>query len=599
MSAPNKRGRAYRCQVCYKTGDKSNMTWHVQKCHAPLEKVPYYCTLCGYRALKWKVLESHVKKWTPHRVAAKSADEEELKKPFLKTSKQPYRITIADEPGEKADLTRLPAPESQKIFRMKKRTSTADNEEEMDVVKALKDQLNEKGRALLDQILVKDKASESGTTTDTETSESETLETSSQTTDMATESDFEKMVEKVEEELGIGPEEIIIYEEQDLGDKPVEEADKENQTLNNKATEKEDPREEVAQEKCLRETTGAGGRKHKRQEKQDEQSNNESKTQKTKQREEKCLQETTGVECQKTKRQDNQVEQSSHDETKRQKTKQKEEKCLPETAGDEGQKIHKTQDKKGERSPHDDLKRQKPKQREDKRLPETTGTESQIHKTQDKKGERSPHDDLKRQKPKQREDKLLPETTRTESQIHKTQDKKGEQSSHDESKRQKTKQREEKQQAELKEGKQPAQIRGGKQEMKQCQALKPDQKKDVGTQCKMTETCEDRGDRCQCTSKILTNIGRLIEEQINLIKRIFSQDNPRPDVWARSAQYHISREKEEFNRLWQKEKEGKENHPQFKTLEDRRREREYATKRQFSSTTPNSHFMDPKRQRRQ
>ena len=77
-------------------------------------------------------MESIVKKWTPHRVAAKSADEEELKKPFLKTSKQPYRITIADEPGEKADLTRLPAPESQKIFRMKKRTSTADNEEEME-----------------------------------------------------------------------------------------------------------------------------------------------------------------------------------------------------------------------------------------------------------------------------------------------------------------------------------------------------------------------------------------------------------------------------------------------------------------------------------
>ena len=161
----------------------------------------------------------------------------------------------------KADRTRLPASESQKIFRMKKCTSTANNEEEMDVVMALKDQLDEKGRALLDQILVKDKSSGSGTTADNETSESETPRNSSQTTCIATESDSEKLVEQVKEELGTGAEKIIIYEEQDLGDKPVEEADKENQTLNNRAKEKEDMGELVAQKKCLLETTGAGGQK--------------------------------------------------------------------------------------------------------------------------------------------------------------------------------------------------------------------------------------------------------------------------------------------------------------------------------------------------
>ena len=145
-----------------KTGDKSNMTWHVQKCHALLEGILLY--------LKWV--------------------------PSLKMESVGIR---------------LPASESQKIFRMKKCTSTANNEEGMHVVMALKDQLGEKGRALcekgralLDQILVKDKSSGSGTTADNETSESETPETSSQTTCIATESHSEKMVEQVKEELGTG-----------------------------------------------------------------------------------------------------------------------------------------------------------------------------------------------------------------------------------------------------------------------------------------------------------------------------------------------------------------------------------------------------------
>ena len=57
----------YRCRVCGKQDRRDRVVAHVLKCHARLDQVPFYCTLCNFRSERAEELMNHVTRYARHR----------------------------------------------------------------------------------------------------------------------------------------------------------------------------------------------------------------------------------------------------------------------------------------------------------------------------------------------------------------------------------------------------------------------------------------------------------------------------------------------------------------------------------------------------
>jgi len=78
---------------CLMEGKRKDMIWHVTMDHLEEERVPFYCTLCHYRARKKGMFYRHCSSYKPHRdLMADNQDKSE--KDFLKETKNPYFIYL-------------------------------------------------------------------------------------------------------------------------------------------------------------------------------------------------------------------------------------------------------------------------------------------------------------------------------------------------------------------------------------------------------------------------------------------------------------------------------------------------------------------------
>jgi len=100
----------YECLQCREVGvstinRKGRIEDHVLKYHLPLDKVPYYCTLCLFRCTEWATLVHHVTKYSRHTQLAKAQTILDHT-PFLIQSKKPetiderYMVPVTEEDAE-------------------------------------------------------------------------------------------------------------------------------------------------------------------------------------------------------------------------------------------------------------------------------------------------------------------------------------------------------------------------------------------------------------------------------------------------------------------------------------------------------------------
>ena len=93
VKRPSRRGRVYKCRKCDFQGQKQAAHWHIIKMHCDAEQVPFYCSLCNYRANNLKSLQQHVKGFKPHLGRRATIPECVEDESFFKQADHPYQVT--------------------------------------------------------------------------------------------------------------------------------------------------------------------------------------------------------------------------------------------------------------------------------------------------------------------------------------------------------------------------------------------------------------------------------------------------------------------------------------------------------------------------
>ncbi|XP_060561060.1 uncharacterized protein LOC132720854 [Ruditapes philippinarum] len=91
LSQFRNRGRAYKCKRCTKVQRKGRMVAHILKHHVPFDRVPFACSLCGFRCLDKQALMDHITKYTRHREEESRYGTPDYKK-ILHMAGNPYQI---------------------------------------------------------------------------------------------------------------------------------------------------------------------------------------------------------------------------------------------------------------------------------------------------------------------------------------------------------------------------------------------------------------------------------------------------------------------------------------------------------------------------
>ena len=96
-----RRGRAYLCLHCIRNSGvkhvdvKARMEDHILRQHIQFHQVPYYCSLCFFRCLKWDQLVKHVTGYKRHAAMALNSGILDHT-PYLVTNPNPYVIGPSD-----------------------------------------------------------------------------------------------------------------------------------------------------------------------------------------------------------------------------------------------------------------------------------------------------------------------------------------------------------------------------------------------------------------------------------------------------------------------------------------------------------------------
>ena len=97
----------FECRRCSYRGGKRSAMWHVIRTHVDLERVPYHCSLCEYRAPRLRQLRNHVSGYQPHqrrKVTCPSITDES----FLVVATNPYIVTWSTGIQDSTDLRVVP-----------------------------------------------------------------------------------------------------------------------------------------------------------------------------------------------------------------------------------------------------------------------------------------------------------------------------------------------------------------------------------------------------------------------------------------------------------------------------------------------------------
>ncbi|XP_052230854.1 uncharacterized protein LOC127844546 isoform X2 [Dreissena polymorpha] len=129
MNSVNSKCRAYQCKYCTHIDRKSRIEGHILKEHVPMDRAPYYCTLCEFRCQNKSALLKHITQYSRH-----VSEEQRLGKPdytqVLRRAKHPFYVT-------EADMVALSAEESGVWFnRNKSQFEDLEEDEDETVFKA-------------------------------------------------------------------------------------------------------------------------------------------------------------------------------------------------------------------------------------------------------------------------------------------------------------------------------------------------------------------------------------------------------------------------------------------------------------------------------
>ncbi|XP_052230857.1 uncharacterized protein LOC127844547 isoform X2 [Dreissena polymorpha] len=95
MNSVNSKCRAYQCKYCTHIDRKGRMEGHILKVHVPMDRAPFYCTLCEFRCQNTRALLKHITQYSGH-----VSEEQRLGKPdytqVLRRAKHPFYVTEAD-----------------------------------------------------------------------------------------------------------------------------------------------------------------------------------------------------------------------------------------------------------------------------------------------------------------------------------------------------------------------------------------------------------------------------------------------------------------------------------------------------------------------
>lgn len=95
--AVSRHGHAYVCRICLAEGSsvvdrKGRMISHIMKQHIPLDEVPFYCSLCLFRATDQKSLMAHVQNYSRHVKLARDLGITTDHSIYLHASSKPAKI---------------------------------------------------------------------------------------------------------------------------------------------------------------------------------------------------------------------------------------------------------------------------------------------------------------------------------------------------------------------------------------------------------------------------------------------------------------------------------------------------------------------------
>ena len=74
---------------------RDRLVAHILKYHVPLDRAPYSCSLCLFKATDWKKLQRHIDDYPPHKSMAEKRGIID-NTPFLSASASPYQISARD-----------------------------------------------------------------------------------------------------------------------------------------------------------------------------------------------------------------------------------------------------------------------------------------------------------------------------------------------------------------------------------------------------------------------------------------------------------------------------------------------------------------------
>ena len=128
LNTTNKRGLAYNCNWCPPTkpyvAEKYRVESHIWKHHIPLDRSPFYYTMCMFKSTNLKDIRKHLTTFKPHVNRRLQMEAEGTftgqEMDYVKTSDNPYFLSTADlQPLSRIDSLRfwssLPSQQTTKL----------------------------------------------------------------------------------------------------------------------------------------------------------------------------------------------------------------------------------------------------------------------------------------------------------------------------------------------------------------------------------------------------------------------------------------------------------------------------------------------------
>ena len=85
-----------KCSKCPFKGVKKQAIDHFLKRHTPLERIPYFCMLCNFKAINQAKWDKHIYSWANHRKAAEACKTLLAHDSYLKKGVKDFHLDISE-----------------------------------------------------------------------------------------------------------------------------------------------------------------------------------------------------------------------------------------------------------------------------------------------------------------------------------------------------------------------------------------------------------------------------------------------------------------------------------------------------------------------